>query len=88
MPTATMTSKGQLTVPKEIRDRLGLEPGDQVRFEFVASGELRISVRKPLPTIVGKLARYAPKRPLGPEEIDEAIARHHAAENRRLRRHR
>jgi AbrB family looped-hinge helix DNA binding protein len=32
-----MTSKGQLTVPKEIRDRLGREPGAEV--ELVPSGE-------------------------------------------------
>ena len=39
MAIATMTSKGQLTVPKEIRDRLGLRPGDKV--ELVPSGERR-----------------------------------------------
>jgi AbrB family looped-hinge helix DNA binding protein len=33
---ATMTSKGQLTVPKAIRDALGLQEGDQVRFELDA----------------------------------------------------
>lgn len=31
---ATMTSKGQLTIPKAIRDALGLHEGDQVRFEL------------------------------------------------------
>jgi AbrB family looped-hinge helix DNA binding protein len=30
---ATLTSKGQLTIPKIIRDALGLHEGDQVRFE-------------------------------------------------------
>jgi AbrB family looped-hinge helix DNA binding protein len=30
---ATLTSKGQLTIPKAIRDALGLQEGDQVRFE-------------------------------------------------------
>jgi antitoxin PrlF len=37
MAVATMTSKGQLTVPKEIRDRLRLAPGDKV--ELVPGGE-------------------------------------------------
>ncbi len=32
MPTATITSKGQTTIPKEIRDYLKLHPGDQVDF--------------------------------------------------------
>jgi len=31
---ATLTSKGQLTIPKAIRDALGLNEGDQVRFEL------------------------------------------------------
>jgi len=31
---ATMTSKGQLTIPKAIRDALGLREGDRVRFEL------------------------------------------------------
>jgi AbrB family looped-hinge helix DNA binding protein len=44
MAVATMTSKGQLTVPKEIRDRLGLEPGDKV--ELVPSGEHAVTMRK------------------------------------------
>jgi antitoxin PrlF len=44
MAVATMTSKGQLTVPKEIRDRLGLKPGDKV--ELVPSGEQAVTMRK------------------------------------------
>lgn len=44
MATATMTSKGQLTVPKEIRDRLGLSPGDKV--DLVPSGDLTVIMRK------------------------------------------
>jgi len=30
--TSTISSKGQVTVPQEIRKRLGLEPGDRVEF--------------------------------------------------------
>jgi AbrB family looped-hinge helix DNA binding protein len=42
--TATMTSKGQLTIPKGIRDRLGLAPGDRV--EFVLGGDERSVVMR------------------------------------------
>lgn len=33
--TSTLSSKGQITVPKEIRDRLGARPGDTVVYEVV-----------------------------------------------------
>jgi antitoxin PrlF len=32
MPTATMTTKGQITIPKEVRESLALRPGDKVSF--------------------------------------------------------
>ncbi len=32
MPVSKLTSKGQITLPKEIRDCLGLRPGDEVEF--------------------------------------------------------
>ncbi len=37
MTKAKVTSKGQITIPKEVRERLGLRPGDEV--EFVEEGE-------------------------------------------------
>lgn len=74
MVTATMTSKGQLTVPKEIRDRLGLAPGDKV--EFVQGSEGRVVLRKRRPISVQELFKVLPKGavPIGQEAIDDAIA--------------
>ncbi len=34
MPRSTLTSKGQITLPKEIREHLALETGDRVNFEI------------------------------------------------------
>jgi antitoxin PrlF len=36
--TATLTSKGQVTIPVEIRRSLGVKPGDRIRFERSKSG--------------------------------------------------
>jgi antitoxin PrlF len=40
--TATVTSKGQITIPIEIRRSLGVKPGDKVRFER-SNGGIRIT---------------------------------------------
>ncbi|MEX1255367.1 MAG: AbrB/MazE/SpoVT family DNA-binding domain-containing protein [Dehalococcoidia bacterium] len=32
MPTAKVTSKGQVTIPKKVRDGLGIRPGDELAF--------------------------------------------------------
>jgi AbrB family looped-hinge helix DNA binding protein len=47
MPFSTMTSKGQTTVPKEVREALDLEPGTKLRWE-VRGGKVAISTERPL----------------------------------------
>lgn len=39
---ATVTSKGQLTIPKEVRQRLNIEPGEKVVFRFDEDGGVRL----------------------------------------------
>ena len=38
MPAATLTSKGQITIPKQLREALGLKPGDCISFELIGDG--------------------------------------------------
>jgi len=42
MPTSTLTSKGQMVIPKTIRDRLKLEPGDRLDFIIQEDGDVLI----------------------------------------------
>jgi len=42
MPTATLTSKGQVTIPKEVRDTLGLQAGHRVSFEVREDGVVEL----------------------------------------------
>ena len=42
MPSSTLTSKGQVTVPKAIRERLGLRSGDRLEFRVTEKGEVMV----------------------------------------------
>jgi AbrB family looped-hinge helix DNA binding protein len=46
MPVSTITSKGQTTVPKEVRDALHLEPGDKLTWE-INGGRVAITTDRP-----------------------------------------
>jgi len=70
---ATMTSKGQITIPKPARDALQLLPGDRVEFVFSDDGRLfLLSASRPLGSLKGMLPK--PDRPVSLEEMDAAIA--------------
>jgi antitoxin PrlF len=45
--TTTLTSKGQVTIPKRIRDALGLQPGAAVEFSVNAGGEVVLHPPRP-----------------------------------------
>lgn len=54
MPVGTMTSKGQITVPKEIREAVGLEPGDRLLFDLDGE-EIRVRREPDLADLVGSV---------------------------------
>ena len=45
MPIATLSSKGRITIPKEIRDGLGMKPGDQMSFTPMFDGTVVMRVK-------------------------------------------
>ncbi|GAA3554075.1 AbrB/MazE/SpoVT family DNA-binding domain-containing protein [Microlunatus spumicola] len=73
MPTATMTTKGQLTVPAEVRERLGLRAGSRVSFVPTEDGtyELRVE-RGSVRDLAGLFPWDGPPKTL--EEMDDAVA--------------
>jgi len=42
---ASLTSKGQTTIPKEVRDQLSLQPGDRLRFTVMPDGAVILRVK-------------------------------------------
>jgi antitoxin PrlF len=55
-----LTSKGQVTVPKKVRDYLGLKPGKPVTFERLKTGEIALKAAKPGAKL--KMSRFAKLR--------------------------
>ncbi|MCG6859345.1 MAG: AbrB/MazE/SpoVT family DNA-binding domain-containing protein [Salaquimonas sp.] len=81
----TMTSKGQLTIPKDVREALKLTPGTRF-YVTERDGEV---VALPKNKSIADLAGMLGDPPGGPAtlgEIDEAIARHVAEDDERISR--
>lgn len=72
MSTSTLTSKGQTTIPKDVRKRLNLHPGD--RLEFVIDEDGRVLVL-PASIDASELAGMlkSPARPISVEGMNRAI---------------
>jgi antitoxin PrlF len=72
MSTSTVTSKGQTTIPKDIRKRLNLHPGD--RLEFVIDEDGRVLVL-PASIDASELAGMLkpPARQVTVEDMNRAI---------------
>lgn len=73
MPCATITSKGQVTIPKEIRDYLKLDTGTKVDFVITETGEVKvIPLVSNVKTLSGMLEQTE-KKAATLEEMDKAI---------------
>lgn len=79
---ASLTRQGQVTIPKEVRERLRLREGQKLRFSLEASGRATIEPASPaLSDLFGILGK--PPRSATLEDMDKAIQR--AAVERYLR---
>ncbi|MCZ6522256.1 MAG: type II toxin-antitoxin system PrlF family antitoxin [Alphaproteobacteria bacterium] len=72
MALATLTSKGQTTIPKSVREKLALKAGDRLEFLVQDDGAvLMIAATVSLDDLEGMLS--PPPRPVTLEEMDRAI---------------
>jgi antitoxin PrlF len=75
MPKSTVTSKGQVTIPIEVRNKLGIEAGDELLFRVEEDDKLSVYPLRSAParSLAGALKRYAPKEPISIEDMNQAI---------------
>jgi antitoxin PrlF len=86
LAVATITSKGQVTIPVQVRAALGLDAGDRIEFVEVGKGQFAIvaatrSVRELKGLFQGKRSK-----PVSIEEMKAAIARRASESLRRGKR--
>ena len=74
MTTATLSSKGQITIPLQVRQKLGVTTGDRVEFVELADGQFAL---KPAVEDVRTLKGMVPKpqRPVSVEDMRQIVAR-------------
>lgn len=72
MPSTTLTSKGQVTIPKAVRDELGLRVGDRVAFRILEDG--RVVVEPETVDLLDLKGILKPKRKgVTIDDMDDAI---------------
>jgi antitoxin PrlF len=76
MPTATVTSKGQVTIPAEVRAELGVNAGDRVEFVEISPGQFAVVAATCSVQKLKGLFRGRVSKPVSIEEMNAAIARH------------
>lgn len=79
---SAVTIKGQATIPKPIRDHLGLKPGDKVKFFIHPDGSVVLLPTRPISSLRGIL-KDPKRKPVTIEEMREAVV---AGANERFRR--
>ena len=82
MTTATLTSKGQVTIPAEVRQRMGLGTGDRIEFvELDAGGDAIKPAIEDVRSLKGLLRK--PVKAVSIADMNAAIRQHATARHRR-----
>jgi len=75
MATATVTSKGQITIPSQVRNALGLAAGDRVEFVEQGNGQFAIVAATRSVQELKGLFQGKRSKPVSIEEMNAAIAK-------------
>jgi len=75
MAAATITSKGQITIPVRVRAALGVDAGDRIEFVEVGKGEFNIVAATRSVKELNGLFRGRRRKPVSIEEMNAAIAK-------------
>ncbi|MFQ3253481.1 MAG: antitoxin PrlF [Loktanella salsilacus] len=73
MQESTLTTKGQTTLPRDVRQALSLQAGDRVRYLILDGGEVRLMRSRPAASLAGMLRRDG-AAPVSLKAMEEAIA--------------
>lgn len=75
MSTAIISSKGQITIPKPVRDGLGVETGDRVEFVELERGVYTVvAATRDIRDLKGVIPK--PANPVSVEDMNRAVRRH------------
>ncbi len=75
MPTAVVTSKGQITIPKAVRDGLGVDTGDRVEFVELEKGVYTVvAATRDIRDLKGLIPK--PAKPVSVEDMKKAVRQH------------
>jgi AbrB family looped-hinge helix DNA binding protein len=74
MITATLTSKGQITIPKEIRDKFNLKAGQRIEFRVTNDGQIILRPRTWDVMSLKGILKAKPGQHLTIEQMNEVIA--------------
>ncbi len=86
MPTATLTSKGQITIPLALRTALGLHPGSRLDFIRENGGFRAVPVHSGTPTSLKGRFKGRVAAPVSLAAMDDAIAAEAGAAYRAIRK--
>ena len=70
MKSSTLTTKGQVTIPLKIRNRLGVKPGDRIRFRELDAG---VVIDRQENSVAAPFGAFTARRGTRLAQIDEQV---------------